>query len=176
MNPSSPLATLNSRCIRNSPKFSANFSSSRCPKISRIIRLISATRYMWWYVTLLVRKTVAPQRLFLAFSHSEYKHTAHIECGGGKSVTFSSLISPITDEWWRTIQRFEGSRSHRSILCYHGGWETPNKQKEHPFRNSGSGVFRVCGHKGIACKQQMNMPVTIKMIIDILYKRSVNIL
>ena len=36
--------------------------------------------------------------------------------------------------------------------------------------------FRVCGHKGIACKQQMNMPVTIKMIIDILYKRSVNIL
>ena len=60
---------------------------------------------------------------------------------GVKSVTFSSLISPITDEWWRTIQRFEGSRSHRSILCYHGGWETPNKQKEHPFRISGSGDF-----------------------------------
>ena len=28
MNPSSPLATLNSRCIKNLPKFSANFSLS----------------------------------------------------------------------------------------------------------------------------------------------------
>ena len=203
MNPSSPLAIPNSRCFRNSPKISANFTLSGCPEISRIIRRIN---YRYYITMPHYRQAVAKaknvtlfnpvfevwHKIVLPFQKSEEKALRHkhffsqkryiyismsrfwkknlLQCNqifreprlpnintlppsksGAKSVTCSSLISSLTDEWWRIIQRFEGSRSHRKFLCYRGLGDS-QQARNRPFPPERKWVvFAFCTYKCIAC-------------------------
>lgn len=73
------------------------------------MRYIYASMSRFWKKNLLrcnhsFRKLRLPNAMTLPFQKS-----------GIKSVTLSSLISSIMDEWRRTLQRFEGLRSHRDL-------------------------------------------------------------
>ena len=138
MFPSSPLATPNSRCIRNSPKISANFSMSECLEISRIIRLIN---YRYCITTPHYEQTVATSKsvtllnsvfevwhkIVLPFQKSEKKHCGAITFPP-KSVTSMFLCHAFKRKTCCSASTFFENLGFRI-------------QRPYPFQNPGLKVW-----------------------------------